>query len=71
MMHKECAVILLILLKSTLSIPVDEFYPFGAESTGQSTTLANGDNSVTMRIFTRGLWRFFDTAKDSVIVSYT
>jgi len=68
-MYKDCAVILLFLLKSASSIPLEDFYPFGDETTDQSTRLRRGDNSHTRRNFTTGQFNFFNGAKESVIVS--
>ena len=68
MMYKKIAVILLFLVKSTLSIPLQDFYLFGANAPGSTTTLPRGNNAAAT-VFPRGLYNFFGERKDSVIVS--
>jgi len=68
MICKNLGILLLCLVKSTLCIPLDQFYPIGADATEPSSLLGDGDDASSRKIFTQQVYQFFGQPRDSVIV---
>ena len=69
MMKKTSGIILLYLLRSTLCIPLSDFYPFRGNTPDAITTLGNG-NSITATVSNPPLIRFYNNFEIAITVSY-
>ena len=71
MIKKASGIILLYLLRSTLCIPLSEFYPFGQNAANESNRRLGDGNSITSgEIITDQLYYFYDQFEFILTVSY-
>ena len=68
MVQKASGIILLYILRSTLCIPLSEFYPFGSDTTETNQRLGDG-NSVTSEEITDVLYYFYGQLEFTITVS--
>ena len=69
MIKKTSGILLLCLLRSTLCIPLSQFYPFGDDAESNSDRLTGG-NSITEKFNPDNLYWFYGQFISAATVSY-
>ena len=70
MMKKTSGIILLYLLRSTLCIPFNQFYPFGGNTVESNQRLGDGNSVTSGEVPTNNLYYFYGQPEFIVTVSY-
>ena len=69
MIKKASGIILLYLLRSTLCIPLNDFYDFGGNTAEPNRRIGDGNSGTSGEIFTDNFYHFFGEAEFAVTVS--
>ena len=69
MIKKASGIFLLYLLRSTLCIPLSEFYPFGQNTAETNQRLGDGNSVTSGEVFYDGPYRFYGQFAIAVTVS--
>ena len=69
MIKTTSGIILLYLLRSTLCIPFDQFYPFGGNTVDSNQRLGDGNSITSLEQATDNLYYFYEEAQFIITVS--
>ena len=69
MIKKASGIFLLYLLRSTLCIPLSEFYDFGGNTAESNQRLGDGNSITSGEVFTETLYHFYGQQEFAVTVS--
>ena len=70
MIKKASGIFLLYLLRSTLCIPLNEFYDFGGNTVEPNRRIGDGNSGRSGNIFTNNFYHFYGQAEFAVTVSF-
>ena len=70
MIKKASGIFLLYLLKSTLCIPLNDFYEFGGNTVEQNQRIGDGNSGTSGEVFTDNIYHFYGEVEFAVTMSY-
>ena len=69
MIKKASGIFLLYLLKSTLCIPLNDFYEFGGNTVEPNQRIGDGNSGTSGEVFTDNFYHFYGQAEFAITVS--